>query len=238
MRLFLICLTLLLQQHLLSQEQIFEASDPIPMDPDVIMGTLPNGMKYFIKHNKKPENRAELRLAVHAGSLQEDEDQQGLAHFVEHMAFNGSKNFKKNELVDYLESIGTRFGADLNAYTSFEETVYMIQARTDTLDLLEKGLLILEDWAGGISFDPTEIDKERGVVISEWRSGLSADQRMQQQYFPIVYKDSRYAERLPIGKPSIIESASYETIRRFYQDWYRPDLMAVVAVGDFDVAWM
>lgn len=238
MRLIIICLTLLLQNSLFSQELSFKSSDPIPMDPDVVMGTLPNGMKYFIKHNEKPENRAELRLAVHAGSLQEDEDQQGLAHFVEHMAFNGSKNFKKNELVDYLESIGTRFGADLNAYTSFEETVYMIQARTDTLDLLKKGLLILEDWAGGISFDPTEIDKERGVVISEWRSGLSADQRMQRQYFPIVYNDSRYAERLPIGKPAIIESATYETIRRFYQDWYRPDLMAVVAVGDFDVEWM
>lgn len=238
MRLIIICLTLLLQNSLFSQELSFKSSDPIPMDPAVVMGTLPNGMKYFIKHNEKPENRAELRLAVHAGSLQEDEDQQGLAHFVEHMAFNGSKNFKKNELVDYLESIGTRFGADLNAYTSFEETVYMIQARTDTLDLLKKGLLILEDWAGGISFDPTEIDKERGVVISEWRSGLSADQRMQRQYFPIVYNDSRYAERLPIGKPAIIESATYETIRRFYQDWYRPDLMAVVAVGDFDVEWM
>lgn len=211
---------------------------PIPSDQDILSGTLPNGMKYFIKYNEKPENRAELRLAVKAGSLQEDEDQLGVAHFVEHMAFNGSKNFKKNELIDYLESVGTRFGADLNAYTSFEETVYMIQARTDSLDLLKKGLLIMEDWAYGISFEPEEVDKERGVVVSEWRTGLSADQRMQQQYFPILYRDSRYAERLPIGQPEIIQEADYNTIKRFYQDWYRPDLMAIIAVGDFDLPWM
>lgn len=216
----------------------FPLQGKLPSDQDIISGILPNGMKYFIKKNAKPENRAELRLAVKAGSLQEDEDQLGIAHFVEHMAFNGSKNFKKNELIDYLESIGTRFGADLNAYTSFEETVYMIQARTDTLELLEKGLLIMEDWAYGISFEEEEIDKERGVVVSEWRTGLSADQRMQQQYFPIAYKDSRYAERLPIGKPEIIQEADYSTIKRFYKDWYRPDLMAIIAVGDFDTDWM
>lgn len=216
----------------------FPLDQPIPSDQDILSGILPNGMKYFIKHNEKPEDRAELRLAVKAGSLQEDEDQLGVAHFVEHMAFNGSKHFKKNELIDYLESVGTRFGADLNAYTSFEETVYMIQARTDSLKLLEKGLLIMEDWAYGISFEPEEIDKERGVVVSEWRTGLSADQRMQQQYFPVAYRDSRYAERLPIGKPAIIQEADYATIKRFYEDWYRPDLMAIIAVGDFDLQWM
>ncbi len=234
----LLFLSLLCYSSIISAQTTFPLDGKLPSDQDVISGTLPNGMKYFIKKNAKPEDRAELRLAVKAGSLQEDEDQQGLAHFVEHMAFNGSKNFKKNELIDYLESIGTRFGADLNAYTSFEETVYMIQARTDSLDLLEKGLLIMEDWAAGISFEEEEIDKERGVILSEWRTGLSADQRMQQQYFPIAYKDSRYAERLPIGKPEIIEGADYSTIKRFYEDWYRPDLMAIIAVGDFDLAWM
>ena len=136
--------------------------------------------------NAKPEDRAELRLTLNAGSMQEDDDQQGLAHFVEHMAFNGSTNFKKSELVDYLESIGTKFGPDLNAYTSFDETVYMLQVRTDSVELLNKGLLVLEDWAGGISFENEEIDKERGVVESEWRSRLSANQRMFNEYLPVM----------------------------------------------------
>ena len=170
--------------------------------------------------------------------MQEDDDQLGLAHFVEHMAFNGSKNFKKNELVDYLESVGTRFGPDLNAYTSFDETVYMLQVRTDDQEKMLKGLLVLEDWAGGLDFDNEEIDKERGVVISEWRSRLSPDQRMQQKYFPIKYKNSRYATRLPIGSPDIINNADYAVVKRFYQDWYRPDLMAVIVVGDVDVNQM
>lgn len=215
-----------------------DSATPLPMDTTVISGTLDNGLRYFIKRNEKPEDRAELRLAVRAGSLQEDEDQRGLAHFVEHMAFNGTENFEKNELIDFLELAGTRFGADLNAYTSFEETVYMLQTRTDSLELTEKGLLILEDWAGGLTFDPEEIDKERGVVVSEWRSSLSPDQRLQQKSFPVLYQGSRYAERLPIGDPEIIEEASPATIRRFYEDWYRPDLMAVIAVGDFDPGWM
>lgn len=210
----------------------------IPTDPALITGTLDNGLQYFIRHNEKPEDRAELRLVVRAGSLQEDPDQLGLAHFVEHMAFNGTTHFEKNELVDYIESVGTRFGPDLNAYTSFGETVYMLQARTDSVPLLEKALLILEDWASGLRFDPEEINKERGVVISEWRSRLSPDQRMQQQYFPVLYEGSRYAERLPIGDPEIIDTADYPTIRRFYKDWYRPELMAVVAVGDVDTTWM
>src|SRR5687768_4792733 len=158
----------------------------IPSDPTVRRGVLANGMTYYIKANKKPEHRAELRMALKAGSMQEDPDQLGIAHLVEHMAFNGSRNFSKNELVNYLESIGSRFGPDLNAYTSFDETVYMLQVRTDEADHLEKGLLILRDWADGISFEGDEIDKERGVVISEWRSGLSAEQRMRQEYLPVM----------------------------------------------------
>lgn len=207
----------------------------IPIDPAVRIGKLSNGITYYIKANAKPENRAELRMAVKAGSMQEDPDQLGLAHFVEHMAFNGSKHFSKNELVNYLESVGSRFGPDLNAYTSFDETVYMLQVRTDESEHLDKGMLILRDWADGIAFDGDEIDKERGVVISEWRSRLSAEQRMQQQYLPMMYYRSRYAERLPIGDPEIIQTAPYDVVRRFYKDWYRPDIMAVFVVGDIDV---
>ena len=207
----------------------------IPADNRVVRGKLSNGMHYYIQKNGKPENRAELRLAVNAGSILEDEDQLGLAHFVEHMAFNGSKNFEKNELVDFLEMAGARFGPDLNAYTSFDETVYMLQVRTDSTALLDKGMLILKDWASGISFDEEEIDKERGVVESEWRSRLSPDQRMQKEYFPVMYQGSQYAKRLPIGKPEIIKNASYDAVKRFYRDWYRPDLMAVVVVGDVDI---
>lgn len=210
-------------------------SNDIPDDESVKIGMLDNGMKYYIQKNSKPENRAELRLIVNAGSMQEDDDQLGVAHFVEHMAFNGSTNFKKNELVDFLESIGTRFGPDLNAYTSFDETVYMLQVRTDSMELYDKGLLVLSDWAGGISFDEEEIDKERGVVTSEWRTRLSGEQRMQKNYFPIMYYNSRYAKRLPIGTPEIINNVDYDVVKRFYKDWYRTDLMAVAVVGDIDV---
>ncbi|MDX1477344.1 MAG: pitrilysin family protein, partial [Saprospiraceae bacterium] len=212
----------------------FSQTTDIPFDPSIRSGQLENGMRYFIQKNAKPEDRAELRLAVAAGSMQEDDDQLGVAHFVEHMAFNGSANFSKNELVDYLESVGTRFGPDLNAYTSFDETVYMLQVRTDDPEHLAKGLLVLQDWAGGVSFDHEEIDKERGVVVSEWRTRLSAEQRMQQKYFPVMLHNSRYAERLPIGDPEIIQHADYEVIKRFYHDWYRPDLMCLIVVGDID----
>ena len=206
----------------------------IPMDPNVRIGKLANGMTYYIRANAKPENRAELRLALKAGSMQEDKDQLGLAHFIEHMAFNGTAHYSKNELVNYLEKVGSRFGPDLNAYTSFDETVYMLQVRTDDQDQFDHGMLILRDWADGISFDSTEIDKERGVVISEWRSSLSPDQRMQQEYLPMMYYHSRYAERLPIGDPEIVKTAPYNTVRRFYADWYRPELMSIFVVGAID----
>lgn len=208
----------------------------LPFDPNVTVGKLSNGVTYFIRKNSKPENRAELRLVVNAGSVLEDPDQLGLAHFVEHMAFNGTKNFQKQEIVNFLESIGMRFGADLNAYTSFDETVYMLQLPTEKADVVDKGIQILEDWAHNLSFDNEEIDKERGVVIEEWRLGRGAESRMRDKQIPIIYHDSRYAERLPIGKKNILESFDHETIRRFYRDWYRPELMAVIAVGDFDKA--
>ncbi|MCH7820239.1 MAG: insulinase family protein, partial [Candidatus Marinimicrobia bacterium] len=150
----------------------------IPINPNVIKGELENGIKYLILVNKKPENRAELRLVVNVGSVLEADDQQGLAHFTEHMAFNGTEHFAKHEIIDYLESIGTRFGADLNAYTSFDETVYKLRVPTDSIAIVEKAFLILEDWAKGITFSDEEIDKERGVVIEEWRRGQGAEMRM------------------------------------------------------------
>ena len=192
-------------------------------------------MTYYIRKNTKPENRVEMRLVVNVGSLLEDEDQQGLAHFIEHMAFNGTKNFEKNDIVSFLQSSGVEFGADLSAYTSFGETVYILPIPTDDEAVLDKGLLILEDWAHNVTFSDEEIDKERGVVIEEWRLGQGANQRMRDQYFPILFKNSRYAVRLPIGKKEIIENASYDAIKRYYKDWYRPDLMSIIAVGDIDV---
>eukprot|EP01036_Dinobryon_divergens_P013696 gene13696-18480_t len=183
----------------LQAQDRFALSAGFPVDSSIRTGVLPNGMKYFVRRNVKPENRMELRLAVNVGSTMETEGQQGLAHFVEHMCFNGTKNFKKSELVDYLESIGTKFGPHLNAYTSFDETVYMLQVPTDKEEYVTKGLQILEDWAHNVSFENEEIDKERGVVTEEWRLGLGAQERMREKYFPVILKDSRYAVRLPIG---------------------------------------
>jgi len=168
------------------------------------------------------------------GSIQEDKDQLGLAHFVEHMAFNGTEHFAKQELVEFMESIGMRFGPGLNAMTSFDETIYMLRVPTDKHEVIKTAFQILEDWSHALSFEDEEIDKERGVIIEEWRLGQGASARMRDKQFPILFKDSLYAERLPIGKKDIIEKFDYETLKRFYKDWYRPDLMAVLAVGDFD----
>ncbi len=212
------------------------AAQPLPLDRAVKVGTLPNGLRYYIRKNGRPEKRAELRLVVNAGSILEDPDQLGLAHFAEHMAFNGTTNFKKQALVDYIEAIGMRFGADLNASTSFDETIYQLLVPTDSAHLLRTGFQILEDWARGISFDTTEIRKERGVVIEEWRLGQGAQTRMLKKQFPILLRGSRYADRLPIGTKESLEGFAPAALTRFYRDWYRPDLMAVIAVGDFDPA--
>jgi len=212
----------------------FALSALLPTDAAVRIGTLPNGIRYYIRRNAKPEQRAELRLVVNAGSILEDDDQRGLAHFIEHMAFNGTKSFAKNDIVKYLESIGVRFGADLNAFTSFDETVYILPVPTDSAGILEKSFRFLGDVATGILFDSTEVVAERGVVLSEWRNGLGAGERLRDQQFPVIFRGSRYAERLPIGKPEILEGANPAPLRRFWRDWYRPDLMAVVAVGDAD----
>jgi zinc protease len=212
-----------------------DLSKKVPLDPNVRVGKLKNGLTYYIRKNEEPKNRAELRLAIKAGSILETDEQQGLAHFMEHMNFNGTKNFPKNELVNFLQTTGVRFGADLNAYTGFDETVYMLPIPTDSAGLLDKGLQVLEDWAHGALLDPTEIEKERGVVLEESRMGKGAQQRMRDKYLKMILNNSRYSERLPIGKDSILKSFKPETIKAFYTDWYRPDLMAVIAVGDFDV---
>ncbi|MEP1782545.1 MAG: insulinase family protein [Reichenbachiella sp.] len=215
--------------------QEFSLQEKIPFDSSIRTGTLSNGLKYFIKKNIKPENRVELRLVVNAGSVLEDDDQRGLAHFTEHMAFNGSDHFAKNDLVDYLQSVGVKFGAHLNAYTSFDETVYILPIPSDDEQIVDKGLTILQDWGGGLLFDSEEIEKERGVVIEEWRLGQGAQMRMVQEYLPVIFKGSKYADRLPIGTKETLETFRPEVIKRFYGDWYRPDLMAVIAVGDIDV---
>ena len=208
--------------------------DVLPIDPQIIIGRLENGLTYYVKYNGVPENRCELRLVVNAGSILEEDDQQGLAHFVEHMAFNGSEHFEKQELVNFLESIGMRFGPEINAYTSFDETVYMLQLATDSVEILKKGFLVLYDWAQGLTFDSLEIEKERGVIIEEWRLGQGASSRMRDQQFPILFQGSRYAQRLPIGQKAVLDTFRQESLRRFYRDWYHPDLMAVIAVGDFN----
>ena len=206
----------------------------LPVDQKVRVGKLDNGLTYYIRVNKKPEQRAELRIALDAGSVLEDDDQLGMAHFVEHMAFNGTEHFEKHELVDYLQSIGMRFGADINASTSFDQTIYKLTVPTDDAETLNKAVLVLSDQAGRIAFDPEEIDKERGVVLEEWRRSRGAYMRLANKQLPVMFAGSKYAERLPIGTPESIQETSHQSLKRFYEDWYRPDLMAVAAVGDFD----
>jgi zinc protease len=208
----------------------------LPLDPAVRTGRLPNGVTYFVRENREPRGRAELRLVVTAGSILEESDQQGLAHFVEHMAFNGTRRFERQAIVNYLESIGMRFGPDLNAYTSFDETVYMLQLPTDSAGVLERGVDILGEWAGAIAFDSLEIERERGVVIEEWRGGRGVEARIRDRQLPVLLRGSQYARRLPIGSTQVLDTFHHERLRAFYRDWYRPDLMAVVAVGDFDAA--
>ena len=219
-------------------EWTYEPAEVLPEDPAVLTGQLDNGLRYYVRQNGRPENRAFLRLVVRAGSVLEDDDQLGLAHFVEHMAFNGTEHFEKAELLDYLQSIGMRFGADVNAYTSFDETVYMLEVPTDDPDILDKALLVLEDWAGAVTLDDEEVELERGVVIEEWRGGRGAGARLLDAEIPYRFHGSRYAERLPIGDPEMLREVPPQRLRDFYRDWYRPDLMAVVAVGDFDAEAM
>ncbi|MBE8715298.1 M16 family metallopeptidase [Sphingobacterium hungaricum] len=210
----------------------------LPFDNEVLTGTLENGFKYYIRRNVEPEKRVTMYLAVKVGSILETEQQLGLAHFLEHMNFNGLKHFPKNELVDYLQKAGVRFGSDLNAYTSFDETVYQLPIPSDDPELLKNGLQVMRDWAQDALLDTDEINKERGIVLEEMRGGRGAQQRMRDQYFPILLNGSLYANRLPIGTEEIITNFDPEVIRGFHKDWYRPDLESIIIVGDIDVKEM
>jgi zinc protease len=207
---------------------------PIPLSPDVKYGRLPNGLTYYVQKNQRPQKRAEIRLAVYAGSVLEDDDQQGLAHFVEHMVFEGTESFPGNAVDNYLQSIGVQFGPHLNAYTSFDETVYMIQTPTDMPEYLPKSLHILEEWLGKATFLDEEVEPERKIVIEEWRLGLGAEDRMDRATREVRLNGSRFARRDPIGTIEVLRTFPKERAIQFYRDWYRPDLAAVVVVGDVD----
>ncbi|WP_169305673.1 M16 family metallopeptidase [Sphingobacterium alkalisoli] len=205
------------------------------LDSTVKVGELPNGFRYFIKTNKHPEKRAVLYLANKVGSILEEEHERGLAHFIEHMNFKGTRHFPKNQLIDYLEKAGVRFGADLNAYTSYDETVYQLPLPTDDTELWKNGMQIMRDWAAEAVMDKTEFEKERGVILEEKRLQHNASGRMRDQYMPTVYNFSRYAERSPIGLEEVIAKADIAVLKNFYKEWYRPDLQALIVVGDIDV---
>jgi zinc protease len=212
-----------------------QAEEPqLPLAPDLIEGRLDNGLRYLIRPNAYPEGRAYLYLALAAGSLNEDESQRGLAHFLEHMAFNGTSRYPRNELVGYLQSLGMRFGPEINAYTSFDRTVYMLELPMEGEGALESALDVLADWAFGISIDPEMYEGERAVINEEWRLSQGAQERLLQKQLPIIMGDSLQARRLPIGLPEVFMKAPREEILRFYRDWYRPEAMTVIAVGDFD----
>ncbi|HXC25684.1 MAG TPA: insulinase family protein [Gemmatimonadaceae bacterium] len=214
--------------------QSLASTDTLPPDTAVTIGTLPNGLRYYIRVNKKPEHRAELRLVVKAGSLMEDDDQRGLAHFVEHMSFRGTTHFQGTQIVEYLKSIGVGFGSDLNAETEFDHTTYILPIPTDTLAQVKEALQIMGDWAHGVAFRPQDMEEERNIILGERRRGLGAGMRVMQQVIPVLYKGSRYPDRLPIGTKESVEHATRDQIVRFYQKWYRPDRMAIIAVGDFN----
>lgn len=210
----------------------------IPLDASVRTGKLANGFTYYIKHNQEPKNRVVFYLANKVGSVLEDDDQRGLAHFIEHMSFNGTTHFPKNELVSYLQKSGMRFGADINAYTGFDETVYQLPMPSDNPEILKNGIEIMHDWAHGATLERAEIDKERGVVLEEKRLGKGAGDRMRTKYYPVILNNSRYASRIPIGTEDVLNNFKPEAIQRFYKDWYRPDLQALIVVGDINVHQM
>lgn len=222
---------LLLSSSLFAQQNL---NEKLPVDPQVKIGKLSNGLTYYIRQNKKPEQKVELRLVVNAGSILEDDNQQGLAHLSEHMAFNGTTHFKKNDIISFLQSIGVAFGNDLNAYTGFDETVYILPIPTDKPGNIEKGFQILEDWAHNVTYKNDDIDGERPIILEESRLGKGANDRIQKKIFPNLFAGSLYADRVPIGLDSIVKNASYDVVKSFYKEWYRPNLMAVIIVGDID----
>ena len=224
------------------------ASDPIPFMEKAKTGILPSGLRYYLLENAKPEGRAYLTLAVNAGSVLEEDNERGLAHFVEHMAFNGTRRFPKSELVNYLRSLGMRFGPEVNAYTSFDETVYGIEVPTVLLTgetgsagvkvIPDKALAVIDDWAWSVIFNPEDVDNERLVIMEEYRTRLGARERISREMYPLLFRGSPYAERLPIGIPEVIENAPAERLEGFYKKWYRPENMAVIIVGDFNAGYL
>ncbi len=209
-------------------------SQQVPVDPEVLVGTLPNGLRYYVRPNRKPARRVELRLVVKAGSVLEDDDQQGVAHFVEHMEFEGTRHFPRQGIVEFLGSLGLGIGADANAATSYDDTQYTLRVPTDVPGALDRALLVLEDWAQGASFDQDGIDRERAIVLSEWRMNLGAGERTADKVRRVQLEGSRYADRPPIGKTDVLQRVPREALTRFYRDWYRPNLMAVIVAGDVD----
>src|SRR5215831_16431762 len=212
----------------------YPLSADMPVDPEVLIGGLPNGLRFYIRPNPRPARQVELRLVVKAGSVLEDEDQRGLAHFVEHMQFEGSQHFPGQSIHAFLQSLGLNIGEDANAATRFDDTQYTLRVPSDRANALDTALTVLEDWAGGATFDPAGIDRQRPIVLAEWRRNLGADERTADKIRRAQLEGSRYADRSPIGVPAVIESATREQLVRYYKDWYRPDLMAVIVVGDVD----
>src|SRR6188768_1989993 len=212
----------------------YALSQQMPVDPEATVGTLPNGLRYYVRKNARPARRAELRLVIKAGSVLEDDDQQGLAHFVEHMLFEGTRNFPQQGISEFLATLGVGIGPDANAQTSYDDTQYLLRVPTDVPGVLNRAMLVLEDWAQAATFDPEAIERQRGIVLSEWRMHLGAGVRTTDKLRQVQLEGSRYADRSPIGKPEIIERVQREQLLRFYRDWYRPDLMAVIVVGDVD----
>ena len=209
---------------------------PIPTDPNVRIGKLENGLTYYIRHNELPENRADFYIAQKVGSILEEENQRGLAHFLEHMCFNGTTNFPGKGIINWLETIGVRFGENLNAYTSIDETVYNINNVPVMRDgIVDSCLLILHDWANDLTLDPKEIDNERGVIHEEWRTGQGAMMRMYEQALPKAFEGSKYGHRLPIGTIEVIDNFPHQALRDYYEKWYRPDQQGIIVVGDIDV---
>lgn len=227
---------------LLSIQGIFaqvNLQDPLPQDPTIVVGKLPNGITYYIRHNEEPKNRASFYIIRNAGALLENDDQDGLAHFLEHMAFQGTKNFPGKGIITTMERYGVAFGENVNAYTAHNETVYNLSSvPTENEALLDTCLMILHDWSYYLTLDDKEIDDERGVISEEWRTRRNAGFRMQKQLFPVMFKDSKYAIRDVIGSLDVIKNFDYQTIKDFYHKWYRTDLEAIAIVGDFDVKRM
>lgn len=208
---------------------------PLPIDPQVKYGKLENGLTYYIRHNAFPKNRAEFYIAQNVGSILENDSQRGLAHFLEHMAFNGSKNFPGKSMLNYLESNGVKFGTDVNAYTSFDETVYNISnVPVNREGIVDSCLLILHDWSNAIALEDKEIDEERGVIREEWRTRTNANMRILAKLIPQVFAGSQYANRMPIGTMDIVMNFPYQTLKDYYHKWYRPDLQGIIIVGDID----